>query len=52
LLQLPRLGIQRFQFLVQGFKLYLEVLAADLLARRDAYVAAGVERPILGFNLG
>ena len=52
LLQFPRLGVQRFQFLVQGFELLLEVLVADLLARRDADVAAGVELPALGFDLG
>ena len=31
LLQFPRLGVQRFQFLIQGFELLLEVLVAHLL---------------------
>ena len=50
--QLPRLSVQRFQFLVEGFKLFLEILVADVFARRDADVATGVERPALGFDFG
>ena len=41
--QIAGLGVQGFQFLAQRFELLAEVLVADLLARRDAYVAAGVE---------
>ena len=40
-----------FEFLVQRFELFLEVLVAHVLARRDADVAAGVERPALRLDL-
>ncbi len=48
--ELARLGVQGFEFLVQRFELLLEVLVAHGFARRDADVAAGVERPALRFD--
>ena len=49
--QLTRLGVEGFEFLIQGFELLLEILVAHCLARSHAHVAAGVERPALGLDL-
>ena len=50
LFEVARLSVEGFEFLVQGFELFLEVLVAHGFARRDAHVAAGIERPALHFN--
>ena len=50
--KLPRFGIEDFEFLVEGFEPFLEILVAEILALRDADVAAGIERPSLGFDFG
>ena len=50
LLQFAGLGVQGFEFLVQRFELFLEVLVADILARRNSHVAARIERPALRFD--
>jgi hypothetical protein len=52
LLQVAGLGVEGFEFFVPGAELGLEVLITDGLARGDADVAAGVEAPALGFDLG
>ena len=49
-LKLPRFGVEDFEFLVKGFELFLEILVAEILALGDADVAAGIERPALGFD--
>ena len=46
------MSIQHFQFLVERFQLFLEVLVADFFARGDADIATGVEAPALGFDFG
>ena len=42
-LQLPRLGVQGFEFLVERFEWFLEVLVADGFAGGHARVAAAIE---------
>jgi hypothetical protein len=51
LFEFARLGVKDFEFFVQRFQLFLEVLVAHVLARCDAYVTAGVETPALRFDL-
>jgi len=50
LFEFTRLGVQGFEFFVECFKLFLEVLVAHLFTWCDAHVATGVERPTLRFN--
>ncbi len=52
MLQVAGLGVEGFEFFVPGAELGLEVLVTDGLARGDADVAAGIQRPTLGFDLG
>src|ERR1035437_7925900 len=47
---LTRFGVEDFEFLVEGFELFLKVLVAEVLALGDADVATGIERPALGFD--
>ena len=42
--------VEDFEFLVESFELFLEILIAEILALGDADVAAGIERPALGFD--
>ena len=49
-LKLPRFGVEDFEFLVEGFELFLEILVAEILALADADVAAGIEQPALGLD--
>lgn len=51
LFEVTRLGVQGFEFLVQLFKLGFEILIAYFFARCHAYIAAGVERPALRFDI-
>ena len=44
------MGVEVFEFLIQGFELFLEILIGHDFARRDTHVASGVERPALRFN--
>src|SRR5262245_25824628 len=44
------LSVQGFEFLVQGFELFLEVLITHGFAWRDTHVTARVQAPALHFN--
>jgi hypothetical protein len=51
LFEVASLGVQRFEFLVEDFELFLEILVTHLFAGCDTDVPTRVERPALRFNL-
>src|SRR5712691_7586236 len=51
LFEVARPVVECFEFFVQRFELCLEILIANFLARCDANVAAGIERPALRLDL-
>ena len=48
--EVARLGVEGFEFLVQRFELFLEILVAHGFAGGHAHVAPGIERPALRFD--
>src|SRR3989344_7150849 len=51
LFKLARLGVEGFEFFVQRFELFLEILVTHFLAGGDTDVTTRVEAPALGFDL-
>jgi hypothetical protein len=45
------LSIEGFEFLIESFKLLLEVFAAQIFTGSHADVAARIQTPTLGFDL-